>query len=117
MLCSTACKCIWALWSRHRWSAWPPRLTVREGLPTSKLRLERKQGDTKMPNESGNAYALTVLSPIVNGYHGEISHASETERRLLDLDLDEKSPMAKVPQTYLARFFVLHDVYYENAPE
>lgn len=68
-----------------------------------------------MPNVSGNAYALTVLSPIKNGHFGEIAYADEVRQRLQALGVDEDSPLAKVPQTYLARFFVLDDVYLQSS--
>ena len=66
-----------------------------------------------MANTSGNAYALTVLAPIQNGYIGEISYAEVIRNRLQDLPLHEDSPLAKVPNTYLARLFILDDVFYE----
>jgi len=69
-----------------------------------------------MANISGNAYALTVLSPIKNGCIGEISYADEVQGRLQSLGLCEGSPLAKVPQTYLARFFILDDVFHESSP-
>ena len=66
-----------------------------------------------MANTSGNAYALTVLAPIQNGCIGEISYAEVIRNRLQDLPLHEDSPLAKVPNTYLARLFILDDVFYE----
>lgn len=69
-----------------------------------------------MPNVSGNAYALTVLSPIKNGYFGEIAYADEVRHRLQGLGLDEQSPLSRVPQTYLARFFILDDVILQSTP-
>lgn len=69
-----------------------------------------------MPDVSGNAYALTVLSPIKNGYQGDISYADALRNRLQCLGLNEASPMAKVPDTYVARFFLLDDVFYESTP-
>ena len=69
-----------------------------------------------MANISGNAYALTVLSPIKNGCIGEISYADEVQGRLQSLGVCEDSPLAKVPQTYLARFFILDDVFHESSP-
>lgn len=69
-----------------------------------------------MANESGNAYGLTILSPIKNGNMGEIEFSDDTRRRIIKLGLNEQSPMAKVPNTYLARLFVLNDVYLESNP-
>jgi len=73
-----------------------------------------------MANISGKAYALTVLSPIKNGCIGDssyqISYADDVQSRLHGLGVCEDSPLAKVPQTYLARFFILDDVFYECSP-
>jgi hypothetical protein len=69
-----------------------------------------------MGNTSGNAYALTILSPIKNGHMGETSYADETFKRCMSIRLHEDSPLAKVPDTYLARLFVLGDVIYEATP-
>lgn len=68
-------------------------------------------------NISGNAYALTILSPIKEGYtQDEIAYADLIRDRLQDWNFEQNSPMAKVPQTYLCRFFVLDDVYTESLP-
>jgi len=66
-----------------------------------------------MSNTSGNAYALTVLCPIKAGHVDEIAYADEVKCRLLEWNTRENSPMAKVPDTYLCRYFVLDDVYTE----
>ena len=66
-----------------------------------------------MANTSCNAYDLTVLAPIENGCIGEISYAEILRNRLQDLPLHEDSPLAKVPNTYLARLFILDDVFYQ----
>lgn len=67
-----------------------------------------------MGNTSGNAYALTILSPIKKGHAGETAYCDIVRSRLQEWDFLENSPMAKVPQTYLSRFFVLNDVYTES---
>ena len=71
-----------------------------------------------MANISGNAYALTILSPIRNAIvpGEEIACADKVRKRLQDWNLLPNSPMAKVPQTYLCRYFVLDDVYTESLP-
>jgi len=69
-----------------------------------------------MPNKSGNAYGLTTFCPIRNGYQGNQSYAALLRDRLEDLGLNEASPMAKVPNTYLCRFYVLNNVFYEGKP-
>lgn len=71
-----------------------------------------------MANQNGNAYGLTALIPIKNGSEAGESYASKV-RRLLQtwsLDTNENSPMAKVPNTYLCRFYVLNDVFYQGSP-
>ena len=67
-----------------------------------------------MSNVSNNAYALTVLSPIKDGHIGEFSYGDIVRNKLIEWDVDERSPMARVPQTYLARYFVLDDVFSES---
>lgn len=69
-----------------------------------------------MANISGNAYALTILSPIKNGHCGEIAYPDAVRNRLQNWNLLPNSPMTKVPQTYLCRYFVLDDVYTESLP-
>lgn len=81
-----------------------------------------------MPNQNGNAYGLTTMCPIRNGGPPERQTAAgdtipehrsygEIIRNLLeDWSCDEKSPMARVPNTYLCRFFVLDDLIYQGKP-
>lgn len=69
-----------------------------------------------MGNVNGKAYALTCLSPIRKGHDGGTAYSDKVRHRLQNWGLLEHSPMAKVPQTYLCRFFVLDDVYYESLP-
>ncbi len=75
-----------------------------------------------MANKSGNAYALTVLCPILSGgptdsfgAKGE-SHTALLRDVLQSLHLNEESPMAQVPNTYLCRFWVLSDTFYQGKP-
>lgn len=69
-----------------------------------------------MGNISGNAYALTILSPIRNGLvtGEEIACADKVRDLLHDWNMLDNSPMTRVPQTYLCRYFVLDDVYTES---
>lgn len=67
-----------------------------------------------MANTSGKATALTVLSPIANKIIDGKSCADITRDRCYRLPIHEESPLAKVPNTYLARLFVLDNVYYES---
>ena len=69
-----------------------------------------------MANIGGGAQALTILSPIRNGYIGESSFADETYKRCMNIRIHEDSPLAKVPDTYLARLYVLKDVLHETKP-
>ncbi len=69
-----------------------------------------------MADISGNAYALTILSPIKKGHFGEIAYPDEIRNRLQKWNLLPNSPMTKVPQTYLCRYFILDDVYTESLP-
>jgi hypothetical protein len=69
-----------------------------------------------MSNVCNNAYALTVLSPIRAGHNGETAYSDEVRFRLQCLDRNEGSPMAKVPQTHLCRYFVLDDVVHQSLP-
>lgn len=67
-------------------------------------------------NTSGNAYGLTLLCPIINGSQNDESYAEILSHYLENLPVGGKSPMAKVPNTYLARFYILNDVFYEGSP-
>src|SRR5688572_6568881 len=69
-----------------------------------------------MGNVNGKAYALTILSPIRNGNLREVGFGDVIKDRLQQWNLTHDSPMAKVPQTYLCRYFVLDDVYTESLP-
>jgi hypothetical protein len=69
-----------------------------------------------MPDKSGHVYGLTILAPIVEDDHLEISHAIELRDYLATLPKDETSPFAQVPGTHLARLVVMDDVVYVGAP-
>lgn len=69
-----------------------------------------------MPNISGNAYALTILCPIKNGQSAEGSNSSITRKILQDLPVNQDSPMARVANTYLARFYVLDEAIFQSFP-
>jgi hypothetical protein len=76
-----------------------------------------------MANTDGNAYALTVLCPILGGVPQDSpaatsgqTHTTLLRNVLQTLHLNEESPMAKVPNTYLCRFWVLSDVPYQGKP-
>lgn len=67
-------------------------------------------------NTSGGAYGLTLMCPIINGSRDDQSYAEIIRDYLENLPVHGESPMAKVPNTYLARFYVLTDVFYEGHP-
>lgn len=67
-------------------------------------------------NKSGNAYALTMLCPIKPGLEGNRIYADLIRDRLESWNLGAMSPFAKVPNTYLCRFFVLDELYTESLP-
>ncbi len=76
-----------------------------------------------MANKSGNAYGLTVLCPILQGLPkhapdgmNDQTYADLVRFRLQRLGVNELSPMARVPNTYLSRLWVLDDVPYQGRP-
>jgi hypothetical protein len=69
-----------------------------------------------MPNKNANAYALTTLCPLLVDCGRDQSPLSIIRDRLDGYPTDHQSPMAKVPNTYFSRFFVLDDVVYEARP-
>jgi hypothetical protein len=76
-----------------------------------------------MANKSGNAYGLTVLCPILQGLPkhapdgmNDQTYADLVRFRLQRLAVNELSPMARVPNTYLSRLWVLDDVPYQGRP-
>jgi hypothetical protein len=69
-----------------------------------------------VPNRNGDAYGLTVLCPLKNDSESAQSYGAIVRGLLRKLPLAEKSPLAKVPNTYLCRMFVLDDVCYQGDP-
>jgi hypothetical protein len=59
-------------------------------------------------NTSGQAYGLTVLTPIRDG------HETELARYLDLLESGDGSPLARVISTHFARWVVIGDVVYEG---
>jgi hypothetical protein len=60
-------------------------------------------------NRSGQACALTVLTPIVRGRESALA------QRLDALPAGDASPLARVPGTHFARWVLIDDVVYEGA--
>ena len=69
-----------------------------------------------MGNRFGNAYGLTVLVPIKHGTENNKAYDKIIRDQLQEWPLDRLSPMARVPNTYLSRVYLLNDVFYEGAP-
>lgn len=67
-------------------------------------------------NKSGNAYALTMLCPIKPGVEDNRIYADLIRDQLESWNMASVSPMSRVPNTYLSRFFVLDDIYTESLP-
>jgi hypothetical protein len=62
-------------------------------------------------NISGQAYSLTVMTPIVNGQETQLT------RYLDGLQSRNESPLAGVHGTHFARWVVIDDVIYEGSDE
>lgn len=69
-----------------------------------------------MPNENGDVYGLTVLSPIIDDESATPSHDLQIREYLATLPTGEESPFALAPGTHLARLVVMDDVIYVGAP-
>ncbi len=59
-------------------------------------------------NHSGQAYSLTVMTPILE------DHSSALAAHLDALGPEAASPLARVPGTHFARWVILDDVVYEG---
>jgi hypothetical protein len=59
-------------------------------------------------NVCGQAYSLTVLTPIVDGHEAELAHY------LNSLQTGDQSPLAGVQSTHFARWVVIDDVIFEG---
>ena len=60
-------------------------------------------------NVSGQAYALTVITPVLDG------HVAELTAHLDALPEGEASPLARVPGTHLGRWVMIDQVKYQGA--
>ncbi len=69
-----------------------------------------------MPSKSGSVYGLTILSPIIDDPHVEISHDLQIRIYLGGLERNQNSPFAKVTSTHLARLAVMNDVVFVGSP-
>ena len=59
-------------------------------------------------NVSGQAYSLTVVTPIIDGREAELA------AYLSGLQSGAESPLASVPGTHFARWVIIGDVIYEG---
>jgi hypothetical protein len=69
------------------------------------------------PLPKGNAHGISLFCPIKRTSDGGEACASIVRRRLQMLGVNEESPFARVPDTYLCRGYVLNDVFYEGGEE
>jgi hypothetical protein len=76
--------------------------------------MQRSNLMSRDANINGKAYALTIMSPIMDGFEGETAYSDLVRSRLLAWNLRTNSPMMSIPQTYLCRYFVLDDVYTQS---
>ena len=64
-----------------------------------------------MPNTSGQAYGLTVLTPI------EIGSEAILRAYIEGMPEDEKSPFAQLPGTHFVRLVIIDQLKYQGEPQ
>ncbi len=69
-----------------------------------------------MPDRFGQAYALTILSPIIGGHTRGSVHATAIRTVLSQLPQGAGSPLAAIPTLHVCRFVVLDDVRNQGIP-
>ena len=72
-----------------------------------------------MPDRSGNAYSLVTLCPIKCTSQTDYTPVFQLRKHLQDFSDESMWPvsfMAKVPNTYLARFFIIDDLIFQSFP-
>ncbi len=70
-----------------------------------------------MSNRFGQAYGVTMLSPILDGDDETgMAHDASLRRVLAGLNAPGDSPFANVPSTHLARWVVLPEAPFESIP-
>ena len=68
-------------------------------------------------NVSGKAYALTLVCPIKGGTdNNNVAFADAIRDQLEGWNAMATSPMARAPNTYLCRFYILDDVCTQSLP-
>lgn len=78
--------------------------------------IHQNLNNTTMPNKLDNAYGLTIMSPLKPIDASGESVKLKLREKLFELNNLVNSPLSKVPNTYLARFYILEDVFFENYP-
>ena len=69
---------------------------------------------TSRKNTSGKAYGLTLLCPIRGGGPNDPPYTRMLREHLENLGVDDASPLAQMPNTYMARLYILNDVFYQG---
>ena len=72
-----------------------------------------------MPDKSGNAYSLVTLCPIRSASQTDYTPVFQLRKHLQDFSDENLWPvsfMAKVPNTYLARYFIIDDLIFQSFP-
>ena len=70
-----------------------------------------------MPNQNGNVYGLTILSPIIDDPEGDcLARLRDSQISGQLLPRDHRSPFAKISSTHLARLVVMDDVVFVGMP-
>ncbi len=60
--------------------------------------------------------AFTIMTPVLRDHDGDVSHVLALRNHLRSLPADQRSPLAQVPGTHMARLVVMDDVPYPGAP-
>ncbi len=69
-----------------------------------------------MPNQNGNMYGLTILSPIIDDPKIKISHDTALRMYLENMPRHEHSPFARISATHICRLVVMDDVVFVGSP-
>lgn len=69
-----------------------------------------------MPNKFGQAYALTMLSPIIDGHTEGFVHATAIRTALSRLEQGTASPFSRIDTLHVARFCVIDDLRIQSHP-
>lgn len=69
-----------------------------------------------MPNQLGQGFALTVISPIIAGHTSGTVHATEMRAAFNAVGVAAESPLARIDTLHFARFTVLDDLRPQGMP-